>query len=84
MNSKVDRMASVQNANFRALRGGFSFVRLPLAEIDDRLGRLPQGIVQGSVELRCMIDADCLGHLAVFFAIIGCRHQTAAPCECGR
>jgi hypothetical protein len=58
VNSKIDRVASIQNADFGFLGRRLAFVGFALSKIGDCGGGLPQWVVQRSVELRRMLDAS--------------------------
>ncbi len=61
MNPKIDGCPRIENANLCLFRCCLAFVWLALAKIGDRCGRLPKWVVEGSIETRRMIDANCLG-----------------------
>jgi hypothetical protein len=59
MNAEVYGVARVENAYLCLLGCWFTFVRLPLVKISNDFRRLPELVVQGSVETWGAIDMDC-------------------------
>src|SRR5216117_1699340 len=59
MNAEVYGVARVENAYFCLLGCWLTFVRLPLAKISNDFRRLPELVVQGSVEPWGVIDVGC-------------------------
>jgi hypothetical protein len=66
MNPEVHGMPSVENAYFRLLRGGVTFVRLSLPKIRNRLGQLPERIVERAIQTRRTVHADGFCHAGPF------------------
>jgi len=64
MNAEINGMVCVKNSDFSSLCSRLTFIRFPLAEIRDPLGRLPQRVVQGSVDLRNPVNADGFSYVA--------------------
>jgi len=59
-NAEIYISVRIKDSYFGLFCGGLSLERLALPEIRDGLCKLPKGIIQSSVELRCPIDADRL------------------------
>ena len=64
VNSKIDRVPRVENADFCLLCRGLTFARLLLPEFRQRLCGLPDRIIKRPVELWRMLDARRLRHCA--------------------
>ena len=58
MNPEKNGMASVENADFGAFRGGLPFVGFLLPKISDRFRRLPEWIIQRTVESWAVLDRN--------------------------
>src|SRR5690348_9770823 len=56
MNAEVDGGAGIEDTHFRLFRGGSTLERLALPKIRNGFGGLPKRIVEGSIELRRMLD----------------------------
>src|SRR6266566_6401299 len=59
MNPEIHGMPSVDNAYLRLLGWCLTFVGLTLAKISDGVRRLPNQVIQGSVEPWGLVDAGC-------------------------
>ena len=62
VDSKIDGAVRVQNPHFGLLRGCAAFVRLPLAEVRDRLRLLPKRVVECPIGARRSLDASRFGN----------------------
>ena len=58
MDSEVDCMTSVENADFCSFRSQLAFVGLALSKIADCGGGLPHWIIQRAVELGRVFDGS--------------------------
>lgn len=77
MDSEINRVARVENAHFCSFRRGLSFVRFLLVEVSDRLRRLPQWIVECSIQLRSAIGANRFGGLCSSHFYLTCRRRVS-------
>jgi hypothetical protein len=66
MNPKINGSPREENANLRFFRRRLAFVRLALAKISDGRGRLPQWVVEASIESWGVLNRCRLGHGWVF------------------